>query len=90
LLLETKYGRLPGVDSIRKILAVGSYYFGAKAIEDVLHSCLHLEELSIKHLCSLAKLELIAISSPRLPVSVAQGALQQPVLLLFDHPVTQP
>lgn len=51
--------------NLRK-LSVGSCYFGAKGLEAVLRSCLHLEELSIKRLRGLAKSEPISISSPRL------------------------
>uniref|UniRef100_A0A0D9XBC0 Uncharacterized protein n=1 Tax=Leersia perrieri TaxID=77586 RepID=A0A0D9XBC0_9ORYZ len=47
-------------------LSVGSCSFGAKGIEAVLRSCLHLEELSIKRLRGLAESEPIAVSGLRL------------------------
>lgn len=51
--------------NLRK-LSVGSCDFGAKGIEAVLRSCLHLEELSVKRLRGLAESEPISVSSPRL------------------------
>uniref|UniRef100_A0A0E0AZH1 Uncharacterized protein n=1 Tax=Oryza glumipatula TaxID=40148 RepID=A0A0E0AZH1_9ORYZ len=51
--------------NLRK-LSVGSCTFGAKGIEAVLRSCLHLEELSIKRLRGLAQSEPVAVSSLRL------------------------
>ncbi|XP_066374615.1 F-box protein At1g47056-like [Miscanthus floridulus] len=48
--------------NLRK-LSVGSCAFGAKGIEAVLRSCLHLEELSVKRLRGLAESEPISVST---------------------------
>jgi len=52
-------------------LVINSCYFGAKGIEAVLRSCLHLEELSIKRIRGFAKSEPIKVMDPGAVIKAA-------------------
>ncbi|XP_066341885.1 F-box protein At1g47056-like [Miscanthus floridulus] len=62
--------------NLRK-LSVGSCAFRAKGIKDVLRSCLHLEELSVKRLRGLAESEPISISTAGVLLIRAQTRLEK-------------